>query len=116
MKSSSECTICPVGYYCLSGSIAPVACPAGTYSSRISVVALADGASRGCIACPAGYYCANSPTFEPVACPAGSYSDASATSCTLCPVNTYCDKIATTSTGINTIQNGFYYAGCPGLA
>lgn len=120
LKSASECTVCPVGYYCIAdavtGIIAPVACAAGTYSGRIKLVAATDGASRGCIACPAGYKCPNSPQYEPEACPVGKYSAASATACIDCPVGKYCDKEATTDSGYTTIEDGFYYTGGAGLA
>jgi hypothetical protein len=116
MKSQSECTVCPVGYYCLQGSNTPVACPAGTYSARISLNSLLNtGSDRGCLECPAGYYCDTEPTFTPIACPVGSMSAAGSTSCSLCPVNYYCDKEATTTTGPTLIPDGFYYTGGEGL-
>jgi hypothetical protein len=115
MKSSSECTICPIGYYCLSGEDTPTVCPAGTYSSRISLNALVDGVSSGCITCPAGYTCADEPTFEPQICPTGSYSADGAIACEDCPVNYYCDREGTTDTSYVLIEDGFYYTGGAGL-
>lgn len=115
MKSSTECTICPIGYYVLVGEIIPVVCPAGTYSSRISLIVEVDGTDRGCLTCPAGYYCSTEPTFEPIACPVGSYSAAGALICEDCPLNYYCDNEATTDSDYTLIEDGFYYAGGVGL-
>jgi hypothetical protein len=118
LKSSSECTICPIGYYCLVGTTTPVACPVGTYSARIALTVEVDvpATDRGCLDCPAGYICPNSPTFYPEACPVGTYSAASATACEDCPDGYYCDREATTDTGYVAIEDGFYYTGGPGLA
>jgi hypothetical protein len=125
LKSVSECTICPLGYYCqnvqdavtLVWSWTVTACPAGTYGSRIMLVSDTDSTGiRGCLPCPAGYICATAPTFEPVACAAGTYSAASATTCTACPVNYYCDREATSDTAYTLIPDGFYYTGGAGLA
>jgi hypothetical protein len=41
--------MCPAGYYCPSGTIAPIPCPVGTYQPNPS--------STSCLTCPAGYYC-----------------------------------------------------------
>lgn len=122
LKSSSECTICPVGYYCApdsDGVWQTTACPAGTYSSRILLTVETDDVSnRGCLACPAGYKCDSSPTYEPVACPVGYYSAASATQCEVCPDGYYCHNEATTDTDYlaQGIADGFYYTGGAGLA
>lgn len=48
-------TMCPAGAYCPSGSTNPVACPAGTFSTKTYLVQAAD-----CDWCTSGNYC--SPT------------------------------------------------------
>ena len=58
---------CPAGYYCLSDTTIPRACPAGTYRDVPGAESPAD-----CFPCPVGSFCplgAPTPTY----CPAGSY-------------------------------------------
>ncbi|RUS80924.1 hypothetical protein EGW08_011305, partial [Elysia chlorotica] len=65
--------ICPVGFYCPTGTAEPVACPAGEYSDS-------PGQSL-CTACPAGYYCLeNSTDYSHQICPSGHYCPQGTTS------------------------------------
>ena len=58
---------CPAGYYCLSSTARPLACPAGTYRDVHGAESVDD-----CYFCPAGHYCP--PAASSVtACPAGTY-------------------------------------------
>jgi hypothetical protein len=93
LVSQSQCTQCPEGYSCGSGSTSstltdcpagrvcsggavfggePI-CPAGTYSSRTKLVATSE-----CTPCPAGSYCVGGMSSISGPCQAGYY----------CPVNT----------------------------
>ncbi|CAM9288543.1 unnamed protein product, partial [Sphacelaria rigidula] len=61
--------ICPPGHYCLTGSIAPRACSAGTYSPSTGNTAITD-----CLPCEAGFICPYANTSSPTEpCPAGYY-------------------------------------------
>jgi hypothetical protein len=79
---------CPAGYYCLSDTTVPVACPAGTYRD----VPGAEQASD-CFACPKGYYCPIGSPF-PISCPAGTYRGTPGATqpsgCTPCKTGNYC--------------------------
>ena len=44
---------CPVGSYCPLGSQLPLACPPGTFNSKMGMNSLSD-----CTACTPGHYCA----------------------------------------------------------
>jgi hypothetical protein len=51
---------CPQGYYCASGTLAPTACPAGTFSNQFSI-----GSVASCQSCLRGYYCETSGLTHP---------------------------------------------------
>ena len=115
--STSACTSCPAGYYCptagmtagygnqctagsycVSGSIQPVLCSAGTYNSLAGQTSAA-----ACTACTAGYYCsAGSTTATQNAC---------STTCSSCS--------ASTGACLGCVV-GFYYVNgslaCPGAS
>ncbi|MES1909505.1 MAG: hypothetical protein MHM6MM_002234 [Cercozoa sp. M6MM] len=79
--------ICSAGGYCPSGSAAPLACPAGTYSNATGLTAQAQ-----CASCPPRYYCAGSALPEPTGlCYAGYYCDGGASTPTqhVAPAGTY---------------------------
>ena len=94
---------CPIGNYCPTGTLEPVACPPGSYRSTVGAAAVGDCTkcpdakycqSRGMTAigsnCPAGYYCplgtAQSNKFP---CEAGYQCPASSFQQTLCPDGYY---------------------------
>lgn len=45
--------MCPSGYYCGAGAIAPDPCPVGKYGTVVG----ASTEAAGCSDCPGGYYC-----------------------------------------------------------
>lgn len=105
-----DCKICPVGYYCTSGSHTPIPCPSGTYNPVLMQGSLAD--CRQCsagMACPqdglhwpsevcsAGHYCpagSRQPNATSNACPAGTYTDyhnlTASRECSSCPLGQAC--------------------------
>lgn len=110
-SSSSDCLVCPAGYYCLSGVYRPsgtcaagYTCPAGSSSPQTSPCSAgtyraADDpfvgrASLSCTTCPAGYYCVAG-SSSPVACDIGYYSTTGSGACTICPAGSYCGDLAT---------------------
>eukprot|EP00792_Barthelona_sp_PAP020_P012688 TRINITY_DN745_c0_g1_i1.p1 TRINITY_DN745_c0_g1~~TRINITY_DN745_c0_g1_i1.p1 ORF type:complete len:905 (-),score=137.71 TRINITY_DN745_c0_g1_i1:195-2627(-) len=94
--SQSSCVGCPIGYYCVLGSINPVACPAGTYGPSENATSLSN-----CLSCPDGEYTTSSGQSSCEVCPIGSYTGvAPSTSCTLCPQGTF----ANTSRTVNCID------------
>lgn len=86
-ETSPECTAtCPVAHFCPAGSVAPTACPAGTY--------LGTQGARGrsnCIACSPGEFSAANASLACTPCPAGTLSEAAgASACAPCPVGGFC--------------------------
>ena len=79
---------CPTGYYCISDTTIPAACPAGTYRDTPAAEAFSD-----CLACPIGYYCPIA-TTNPTKCAAGTYRGTTGakqpTDCTQCDSGNYC--------------------------
>lgn len=122
--SEDDCTPCPKGSYCLSGSSSYIPCPAGTYNPstkassegpvKIEEVWKSTGLyfnvsstknydltvltsqlmNSQCVVCPAGYYCDSDELSEPTACPIGTYSDIGSKTCEICPVGYYCAREA----------------------
>ena len=92
LSNKTSCWI-PPGYYCPTGSSAPVDCPAGQYSNTTR--------STSCLACPEGHYCPLH-TSEPLPCPQGYYCGASTSIATTnpCPVGTYNNE-----TGMNSVAD-----------
>ena len=66
-KAGTACVDCPAGSACEAGSSAPIACPAGTWSSTPRL-----GTSDGCITCPVGAYCPAGAVL-PLLCQAGTH-------------------------------------------
>lgn len=64
---------CPAGFYCPTGTIMPISCPIGTYSSNTKRTTLGH-----CSTCPAGYYCPheNLTSYTPYPCAPGYYCPA----------------------------------------
>jgi len=56
--------VCTEGHKCPTGSSAPVACAAGTFTNQTG--------QASCVTCPKGYYCvAASVDYVPFPCPSG---------------------------------------------
>ncbi|OAF70388.1 hypothetical protein A3Q56_01860 [Intoshia linei] len=95
---------CPIGHYCLSGSIQPIQCKPGTYqdvvgqdkckSCLIGHMCPVSGVSVP-IDCPKGFYCIAGITDEMKPCPTGTYNDlinqSTSIACKTCPPKKYCD-------------------------
>ena len=94
LSNQTSCTVCPPGSYCPSTTLAPISCPAGTFSIGGSVAFCTSCNSTAstayyqnetnkttCNICPAGYMCPNSYS-NPVPCPIGYVSSAGAFTCT----------------------------------
>ncbi|KAL3928027.1 MAG: hypothetical protein SGPRY_002566 [Prymnesium sp.] len=63
-----QCVSCPIGHYCLSGSVAPQLCPPGRFGGEVEQ---RDPSCSG--ACAAGHYCEQGSTnATSAACPVGS--------------------------------------------
>ncbi|GMH73236.1 hypothetical protein TL16_g06129 [Triparma laevis f. inornata] len=79
--ASSSCTICPSGYACSDNTLGPIVCTSGTYSSF---------GSTECSDCARGYYQTASGQGGCIVCPApGYYSNAAAPSCSYCTSGTF---------------------------
>ena len=68
--------VCPLGHYCIQGSVSPTACPSGTYSNQTGNIELND-----CMPCLPGLQCPNEGTEFPTLpcttgflCPSGTSS------------------------------------------
>ncbi|OAF67357.1 hypothetical protein A3Q56_04909, partial [Intoshia linei] len=90
--SSQDCSTCtcPVGSYCLAGTLAPVQCIAGKYTQKAGSTSVAD-----CIDCPKGYYCTLASPF-PIPCPKGTYNNVlgstQLSACVTCTTGKICNK------------------------
>lgn len=85
---------CPTGYYCVSDTTRPVACPAGMYRDASGATQLSD-----CIICPPGHYCPIA-TTTPNNCVAGTFRTSSGgtqpTDCAQCLTGNYCPEASVT--------------------
>ena len=114
--------ICPAGFFCPSGSISPIGCPIGTYSSSTGRSNATD-----CISCPAGKYCGGiglkaysgscAPGFYceggnyeymPILgkCPGGSFCPLGSHSPQLCSAGSYQDQ--TQQSSCKSCPKGYY--------
>ena len=119
--------VCPVGHYCLEGSISPIACPKGSYLSSEG-----NDEPEDCIQCPQGKYCGDAglsaisgdcaPGFYCVAgsyelmpasggCTKGHYCPEGSSEEKDCPPGTYQDQ--TLQSSCKTCPRGYY---CPNAA
>jgi hypothetical protein len=104
--SSSDCIICPNGYFSYIGAPYCHVCPSGSYCASGSKYSCSSGtyffgvrgtSSSDCKPCPVGYYCdsgSNQGTKVPTACPEYTIrTTTGATSladCISCPAGSYC--------------------------
>ena len=64
--------VCPPGFYCEAGSVAPRGCPSGTYSPSTGNTNVS-----ACLPCEPGFMCPNASTADPTEpCPAGFFCPA----------------------------------------
>ena len=78
--------ICPRGHYCPTGSINPIPCQAGTFSSR-------EGANE-CQICPAGFFCpVMTSDYTTYPCPAGTFCVKGSQVPQSCPSGTFSAKL-----------------------
>ena len=93
---------CPVGHYCLEGSITPTPCPYGTHRNETTAASVSD-----CFPCPAQFYCPDNTTVHgipcnitdiclegtvtPLPCPAGFYCPQTDLQLP-CPPGSYCPE------------------------
>ena len=114
--------LCPSGYFCPAGAVAPLHCPAGSYSDQAG--------AEACTACLAGFYCNR---FEhvavagcpepftnytvPTACPAGHYCPTGTArgDDNPCPVGTYSPDMGLTTAESCVACPAGQYCGSPGL-
>jgi hypothetical protein len=101
LYESVQCTNCPLGYYCLTGSTAASPCPAGSYSSYNNTKTVGPGSFPSCQSCPAGYACPSAST-KATECGIGYYSGALSSSCTVCPRGYYCGSNTTTNSSLHS--------------
>ena len=107
-KSLSECTLCPAGYYCLSGTSALTDanlcqegfyCPTGT-----------DTSSPVDTRCPANYQCPQG-SSNMAECDVGYYSNnVGLAECKPCPPGNHCPRVASQITQLTGCGEGTY---CP---
>ena len=113
--ASTDCFECIVGHYCLSGSVHPIPCEAGSYADTVGTQGPLDSGSglpTECATCPGGSQCPAG-TSDPVDCGVGFFSRAGLPECIPCLFGHYCDE-ATVSES-NMLTNKFCAAGefCP---
>jgi hypothetical protein len=93
---------CPIGHYCLEGSLVPTPCPLGKFT-------LTEGSDEvtDCEICTEGYYCIpGDPT--PYECPRGSYCPAGTQFPKNCPMYTYSSTyMAISATTCQTCPAGY---------
>lgn len=83
--TEGQCIICPATYYCSVGSLAPVACPPGTFCREGALEAQT---------CPAGYYCPGG-VPDPIPCEAGAFCAMGSRSKSTCTTGFYCPYVTT---------------------
>lgn len=135
-SNSTQCTICPAGHYCPSGSeaepaTAPTKCPAGKYNPdegtgqeincKLCVAGRAcpfEGQINSTDACGEGYYCPDG-TISPTqfSCLPGTFSNrtdlTAGVDCDQCPPGFFCEWATSglgTLNGPKNCMPGFY---CP---
>lgn len=79
-STSGSCSVCPMGFSCLTGRVAPMVCIAGTFSGV---------GSDTCTSCPIDHYCPIQ-SSAPIVCPVGTYAPQNARSATDCQASYTC--------------------------
>ena len=79
--STEDCSTCPTGNFCPSGSVDPTNCSAGKYNTLTG-----QPSSASCLPCPAGDFCPVA-TTTPSMCSANTFTAATGASlCDQCPI------------------------------
>ncbi|XP_070551141.1 neurogenic locus notch homolog protein 1-like [Ptychodera flava] len=105
--------ICPVGHFCIEGSMDKQPCNSGTYQDEIG--------QWECKECPAGFYCDNSATpvvnYTAFVCPSGHYcpNGTRFDNEHACPIGTFNNITGLTAEEECSPCLGGYYCGQPGL-
>ena len=108
LSGAKDCSECPIGHMCVTGSIQPLGCSPGTYSDRIGSGAcrrcprgtFQEGeAQTACKTCTSGFVCLEG-SSAPQPCPGGTHANQSILSttgflssleqCIECPAGTAC--------------------------
>jgi hypothetical protein len=82
LTAISECSNCPAGSFCPSGSSAPRECPVGSYAAA---------GLGSCTSCPSGNYCPKGSSLQTV-CPNGYISVAGSGECQECYLGYRCSS------------------------
>jgi hypothetical protein len=102
--------LCPQGSFCPTGTVQPIRCPSGTYSSTYMAV---DAST--CIACPPRKFCGSPGTVTPSVCPAGSYCTVNTTVPIPCPISTFSNATSLASASECSPCSPGSYCELPGL-
>ena len=93
--SQSDCTECPLGFFCPNGSTSSTQCPQGTFCEPGTTTPSDCQGGSFCPAgsgapqpCPAGSYCPDT-TGAAIVCPQGSYCPADSDQPFLCPLGDF---------------------------
>jgi hypothetical protein len=88
-------------------SVAPQACPVGSYTSEPKTTEPGPGVFPQCTICPPGYYC-TAGSVAPTPCGLGYHSSQGSTACEICPKGYFC---ASTTTSTNSLMTsaGFWF-------
>lgn len=103
LTAQGNCSDCPAGSYCYSGSIAPIPCPPGSYNTNENVEGPGPSSSAStteCMACPAGSKCPEG-SAATQNCGQGYYSAAGQFDCEICPAGYKCDGDNITFDNVN---------------
>ncbi|KDO27716.1 hypothetical protein SPRG_22196, partial [Saprolegnia parasitica CBS 223.65] len=124
LTDPTQCTACPPGAYCPTGSVTPVLCPPGSYTSVTNTAAPGPGTFPTCTTCPSGFYCPLG-SVAPLPCGVGKSSPMASFTCQACPAGYFCGSNTTatellpTSAGTWNLRGSLFgrcYNGtyCPG--
>lgn len=78
---------CPLGHYCLGGSITPTPCPQGTHRNETAAAT-----SNDCYLCPAQFYCPDNATIHGIPCNISDICLEGTVTPTPCPAGFYCPR------------------------
>jgi hypothetical protein len=91
--------VCPKGKYCLSRTLVPTDCPAGTFRDLVGGRYESD-----CFACPVGFYCPKG-SQSPIQCKAGMHCPAKSPYYKTCRGGYYCNSLTNMTEKICPLNN-----------